>query len=222
MAAVGCGGGPTPEPYTLFQERLAAGASCQELFEIRDTLDPYSERVAVMGSELGRIGCVSNASLRNDRPTPALPATSSPITSRDVATTLPQIHRWSEQQYIAWITLPFVSEALSDIGTLFNSPIPSSASWRDEVGLKAFVIMTARDEAQGVQPPLRFEKVHATYLEALEAYADAARLMQDWLESVETDPGYVASESSIRQLELMTANMESGTALMQLATVQIE
>jgi hypothetical protein len=52
--------------YSGFQRRLAAGASCSELFEIRNDQDHASEVVERMNSDLRAIGCHSSGSVRSD------------------------------------------------------------------------------------------------------------------------------------------------------------
>jgi len=158
-------------------------------------------------------------------PTPAVrviqPSARSTLDNQAV-TKESQPARWTERQDTAWVSAPFLSDALSDIAQLFSNPAPSSASRREEVELKAFVITTIQLEAQAIRPPLRFQKVHDTYLEALEAYGNSAELTVSWLRSVEADPAFIFSDRSIKQLELMTGYMKTGGALTGLATSQIQ
>jgi hypothetical protein len=59
-------GGPSPAMnYARFKQRLDAEASCGELFEIRDSLDPKAAVVVRMNEELRGIGCYSSDSVRS-------------------------------------------------------------------------------------------------------------------------------------------------------------
>lgn len=51
--------------YSGFKQRLDAGASCAELFEIRNSLDPKASVVVRMNEELRGIGCYSSGSVRS-------------------------------------------------------------------------------------------------------------------------------------------------------------
>lgn len=51
--------------YSGFKQRLDAGASCAELFEIRNSLDPKAPVVVRMNEELREIGCYSSGSVRS-------------------------------------------------------------------------------------------------------------------------------------------------------------
>lgn len=50
-----------------FAAALNAGATCAELFEIRNEPDPKDAVVETMNAELRRIGCFSSSSTRTDR-----------------------------------------------------------------------------------------------------------------------------------------------------------
>ena len=47
-----------------FSERLNAGASCQELFALRNSADPSSPQIPRMNAALREIGCFSSGSVR--------------------------------------------------------------------------------------------------------------------------------------------------------------
>ena len=51
--------------YSGFKQRFDAGASCAELFEIRNSLDPKASVVVRMNEELREIGCYSSGSVRS-------------------------------------------------------------------------------------------------------------------------------------------------------------
>jgi len=51
--------------YSGFKQRLDAGASCAELFDIRNSLDPKSPDKVRMNEELRGIGCYSSSSVRS-------------------------------------------------------------------------------------------------------------------------------------------------------------
>lgn len=51
--------------YSGFKQRLDAGASCAELFEIRNSLDPKASVVVRLNEELRVIGCYSSGSVRS-------------------------------------------------------------------------------------------------------------------------------------------------------------
>lgn len=65
-----CGGvAPSNEPQDVtgtFNERLDAGAPCQELFDIRNTADPKDPDIKRMNNQLRAIGCYSSSSDRTD------------------------------------------------------------------------------------------------------------------------------------------------------------
>ena len=57
---------PSPaKDYSEFKQRVDAGASCAELFEIRNSLDPKASDVVRMNKELREIGCYSSSSVRS-------------------------------------------------------------------------------------------------------------------------------------------------------------
>jgi hypothetical protein len=63
LLPLGCSG--TSDPYSVFQQRLETGATCQELFEIRNALDPQSPNIVKMNADLGKIGCYSASGVRS-------------------------------------------------------------------------------------------------------------------------------------------------------------
>lgn len=52
--------------YAGFSEALEGGASCEELFEIRNEWDPGSQNVVEANAALREIGCFSSSSTRSD------------------------------------------------------------------------------------------------------------------------------------------------------------
>lgn len=64
----GCGGGESDEAgERSFEEAVDAGASCEELFEIRNGWDPKSPRIEPANEVLRSIGCYSASSERTDQ-----------------------------------------------------------------------------------------------------------------------------------------------------------
>jgi len=51
--------------YSIFKERLDAGATCQELFSLRNSFDPSSADTPKINEDLRSIGCHSNSSVRS-------------------------------------------------------------------------------------------------------------------------------------------------------------
>lgn len=47
-----------------FKNRLDAGATCAELFEIRNSVDPHSPYIPTMNEDLRSLQCYSSTSLR--------------------------------------------------------------------------------------------------------------------------------------------------------------
>lgn len=68
---IGCGG-ETGE-YSIFRQRLEHGATCAELFQLRNSTDPKSAVVAMMNRDLREIGCNSSSSVRREEVSPASP-----------------------------------------------------------------------------------------------------------------------------------------------------
>lgn len=141
--------------------------------------------------------------------------------SKRTITVNPTPVRWTELQYESWISQGFLSDALLDLSYLFTFPRPTGAVWREEVGLKTFVILGIQQEARNIRPPLKYQEVHETYLEALDAYARAARSIDSWLDSVEADPSYANSTYSDKTLSRIAEDMETGASLLRLATSQV-
>jgi hypothetical protein len=61
------GGSPDPSSVAndaTFQQRLTAGASCAELFEIRQSMDPKGPNMPAVNQSLREIGCYTSTSVR--------------------------------------------------------------------------------------------------------------------------------------------------------------
>ena len=61
-----CGGSDEGDPVERFIERRDAGASCAELFDIRNDLDPHDDLIPTINEGLRNIGCYSATSDRTD------------------------------------------------------------------------------------------------------------------------------------------------------------
>ena len=57
-------GGQDLAGYAAFTDRLSAGATCEELFQIRNSVDPGSPDIDRMNADLRSIGCFSSSSTR--------------------------------------------------------------------------------------------------------------------------------------------------------------
>jgi hypothetical protein len=55
------------DSYLSFHDRLNAGAACEELFGIRNAVDPKSPLIERMNQDLRGIGCFSTSSMRTDQ-----------------------------------------------------------------------------------------------------------------------------------------------------------
>lgn len=64
-----------------FYSRLEGGADCNELFGIRNALDPKSEQIPAMNRDLRAIGCLNSFDIRTDKRTRDSPVPSS-LTTR--------------------------------------------------------------------------------------------------------------------------------------------
>ena len=53
--------------YAAFQQRLEAGATCEELFTIRNEIDPKSPLPERMNRALREVGCYLSSSTRSDQ-----------------------------------------------------------------------------------------------------------------------------------------------------------
>lgn len=53
-----------PDPYEQFTAELTAGASCGDLYAIRNDVDPNDPAIPQMNADLRRIGCYSSTSIR--------------------------------------------------------------------------------------------------------------------------------------------------------------
>lgn len=68
FALMGCGGGPADEGgEQSFEDAVDAGASCEELFEIRNEWDPKSPLIEPANETLRSIGCYNSSSERTDQ-----------------------------------------------------------------------------------------------------------------------------------------------------------
>ena len=68
LAVASCGGGEgAKDGNSSFQDRLGAGATCGELFGIRNAVDPKSPLIDRMNQDLRAIGCYSVSSVRTDQ-----------------------------------------------------------------------------------------------------------------------------------------------------------
>ena len=54
-----------PPSATTIRAKIAAGASCAELFEARNALDPHSPDIPTINVNLREIGCNSSGSTRS-------------------------------------------------------------------------------------------------------------------------------------------------------------
>ena len=54
----------TADVFADFMRELEAGASCEELFAIRNSADPKSPIISRMNTELSSVGCHSSSSIR--------------------------------------------------------------------------------------------------------------------------------------------------------------
>lgn len=66
LLAVSCGS-ESNGAYAAFQQRLEAGATCEELFTIRNATDPKSTLPERRNRALREIGCYSSSSARSDQ-----------------------------------------------------------------------------------------------------------------------------------------------------------
>lgn len=55
---------PKQTPLTSFNEALANGASCQELFDIRNSWDPKSPGIETANVKLREVGCYHSGATR--------------------------------------------------------------------------------------------------------------------------------------------------------------
>ncbi|MGH2747128.1 MAG: hypothetical protein ACRDKB_04295 [Actinomycetota bacterium] len=61
-----CGSSGAGDAYEEFQEGIAEGAPCSELFSLRNELDPDDERIPDMNDQLRDVGCFSSGSDRTE------------------------------------------------------------------------------------------------------------------------------------------------------------
>ncbi len=115
---------PSPAmDYSGFKQRLDAGASCAELFDIRNSLDPKSSVVVRMNEELRGIGCYSSSSVRSSA---ALPAEKTKSDDAQKASSVATFTVNEYRMYRAVINVPSsVSEqqALQNISRQYKIPV---------------------------------------------------------------------------------------------------
>ena len=63
LSAVACG---SESDYDRFKAALDANSSCQELFDIRNAISPRSPVLEQVNQDLGRVGCLSSSSARQE------------------------------------------------------------------------------------------------------------------------------------------------------------
>jgi hypothetical protein len=114
---------PSPMDYSSFKQRLDAGASCPELFDIRNSLDPKSPLVVKMNEELRGIGCYSSSSVRSSATSSAEKTKSDNVqrASPEAAFTVNEY-----RMYRAVINTPSSlseQEALQNVSRQYNIPV---------------------------------------------------------------------------------------------------
>lgn len=68
VLVAGCGGGEVEQQESLsFDDLVASGASCQRLFDVRNSWPPDSPLVVEANETLRSIGCFSSSSTRTDQ-----------------------------------------------------------------------------------------------------------------------------------------------------------
>ena len=65
LLVTSCGGGTSGG--TTFEDALQDGATCQELYDIRNAADPDSPKIPEWNEQLREIGCFSSSSTRTDQ-----------------------------------------------------------------------------------------------------------------------------------------------------------
>ena len=63
LSAVACG---SESDYDRFKAALDTNTSCQELFDIRNAISPQSSARERIDEDLGRVGCLSSSSARQE------------------------------------------------------------------------------------------------------------------------------------------------------------
>jgi hypothetical protein len=61
----GCPG--SSDPLEALTQRIESGASCADLFEARNAIDPHAPNLPKVNQALRDIGCYSSSSTRSDR-----------------------------------------------------------------------------------------------------------------------------------------------------------
>lgn len=106
---------PSPAmDYSGFKQRLDAGASCAELFDIRNTLDPKSPVVVRMNEELRGIGCYSSGSVRSSA------GSSAEKTKSDNVPNTPPVVSFTVNEYRMYRAVISVPSAVSEQQALQN------------------------------------------------------------------------------------------------------
>ena len=57
---------PAQSEHDAFREELEGGASCAELFELRNDMDRSETNIDTVNAELREVGCYSSSSTRTD------------------------------------------------------------------------------------------------------------------------------------------------------------
>jgi hypothetical protein len=109
--------------YSRFKQRLDAGASCAELLEIRNSLDPKATVVVRMNEELREVGCYSSESVRSSTVSTAEKAKSEDVQkeSRTITFTVNEY-----RMYRAVINAPSSvpeQQALQNVATQYKIPV---------------------------------------------------------------------------------------------------
>jgi hypothetical protein len=109
--------------YSRFKQRLDAGASCAELFEIRNSLDPKAMVVVRMNEELREVGCYSSESVRSSTASTAEKTKSDDI-QKDSPTITFTVNEY--RIYRAVINVPSSvpeQQALQNVATQYKIPV---------------------------------------------------------------------------------------------------
>lgn len=119
--------------YSGFKQRLDAGASCAELFDIRNSLDPKSPVKARMNEELRGIGCYSSSSVRSSA-TSSADKTKSDNVQNNAAVGTFTVNEY--RMYRAVISVPLsVSDqkVLQNVSTRYKVPVEELRKVVDKV-----------------------------------------------------------------------------------------
>ncbi|MBE0430052.1 MAG: hypothetical protein IBX61_09325 [Thermoleophilia bacterium] len=106
-----------------------------------------------------------------------------------------------------------VSESLGELGG-FVSENPLPFLWTDEEVIKlamhTVIIEGGYDEAQKLNPPEKFKDVHASFIMALDKFAQSMRIFREGVDNLD-----------VEKLEQATALMNEGSAYMNEATAKM-